>query len=242
MLRASNPCIQELDIGKRLRMAIEPILNKSIRTQIKNIFAELQDPIGVLLFTSNAKDCEFCEDARQLLEEVNSLTGKIKFSIFDLSKDKNVFERFNVEQIPTTILTTQQGEAAGDQRIRFIGIPGGNEFTSLIHGILMISRGDSGLTKDTRNYLRTLSEPLDLKIFVTPTCPYCPSVVVLAHKMAFESEKVTATMVEAIEFPELSDQFEVSGVPLIVINEGQGELLGAVPESQLVEKIRKVIS
>jgi predicted DsbA family dithiol-disulfide isomerase len=66
--------------------------------------------------------------------------------------------------------------------------------------------------------------------------------VVLAHQMAMESDLVEAEMVEAMEFIDLSDQYGVSGVPHTVINEGAGELIGAVPEAALLDKIRQVIA
>jgi glutaredoxin-like protein len=220
---------------------MEPILEKSVQDQVSKVFAELRNPIEVLVFSSDNKVCEYCEDAKQLLQEVCSLTDKIKLSIIDIKTDPGRFERFLVDQVPTVIIPTQPGETDEDHRIRFVGVPGGNEFTSLIHGILMVSRGDSGLSQKTRNFIKKLAQPLDIQVFVTPTCPYCPQVVVFSQKLAFESKKVTATMVEALEFPELSDQYHVSGVPLMVINEGKGEILGALPEPQLVERMQEII-
>jgi predicted DsbA family dithiol-disulfide isomerase len=66
--------------------------------------------------------------------------------------------------------------------------------------------------------------------------------VVLAHQMALESDMVEAEMVEAMEFVDLSDQYGVTGVPHTVINEGAGELIGAVPEAVLLDKIREIIA
>ena len=51
---------------------------------------------------------------------------------------------------------------------------------------------------------------------------------------------VEAEMVEAMEFPELSDQFGVSGVPQTTINAGKGTLVGAVPEDRLLAEILRV--
>lgn len=65
--------------------------------------------------------------------------------------------------------------------------------------------------------------------------------MVLAHQMAMESDMVEAEMIEAMEFAELSDQYGVSGVPHTVINDGAGEMIGAVPEAALLNKIREVI-
>jgi hypothetical protein len=64
--------------------------------------------------------------------------------------------------------------------------------------------------------------------------------VVLAHRMAIESPLVEAEMVEAMEFPELANRFNVGGVPQTTINAGAGTLVGAGPEEYLVAEIMKV--
>ncbi len=53
---------------------------------------------------------------------------------------------------------------------------------------------------------------------------------------------ITAEMIEAYEFPELSNQFGVSGVPQTTINAGIGTVVGAVPESYLIEEIKRVLA
>lgn len=65
--------------------------------------------------------------------------------------------------------------------------------------------------------------------------------MVLAFQMALESPLVQAEMIEATEFPELSDQFGVSGVPQTTINLGAGTVLGAYPEDALLEEIQAAL-
>ena len=65
--------------------------------------------------------------------------------------------------------------------------------------------------------------------------------MVLAHRMALESPLVQAEMVEAMEFPELSNRHNVSGVPQTTINDGAGQMIGAAPEEMLLDEIRKAI-
>lgn len=48
-------------------------------------------------------------------------------------------------------------------------------------------------------------------------------------------------MVEAMEYPELSDRHGVSGVPQTTINDGAGTLVGAAPEDYLVKEIKKAL-
>jgi hypothetical protein len=60
--------------------------------------------------------------------------------------------------------------------------------------------------------------------------------VSLANRMALASPMVSARTIEANEFPELSRQFGVQGVPRTVVNE-QGAFVGALPEAQFVASV-----
>ncbi len=54
--------------------------------------------------------------------------------------------------------------------------------------------------------------------------------------MAIESVLVTADMIDASEFPELSDSFNVYGVPLTVVN-GTGRIEGGMPEPMFIPRV-----
>ncbi len=58
--------------------------------------------------------------------------------------------------------------------------------------------------------------------------------------MAVESQYVTADVIEAMEFPDLSRRYAVRGVPKIVINETT-EFVGALPEAQYLANVRKAL-
>ena len=62
----------------------------------------------------------------------------------------------------------------------------------------------------------------------------------MAHQMAVESEHVTAEVIEAMEFPDLSRRYAVRGVPKIVINETT-EFLGALPEADYLAYVRAAV-
>ncbi len=58
--------------------------------------------------------------------------------------------------------------------------------------------------------------------------------------MAKASERVTADVIEAIEFPHLAQKYRVMGVPKTVIND-RVEVVGAVPESHLITKVMEAV-
>ena len=58
----------------------------------------------------------------------------------------------------------------------------------------------------------------------------------LAHQFALENDLITADMVEATEFPHLSQRYQVRGVPRTVVNE-TGFIDGGLPEAMFVEQM-----
>lgn len=140
---------------------------------------------------------------------------------------------YGVDKVPALVLLREDGT---DTRVRYFGIPAGYEFGSLVEDLVDISRGETRLSERTRQALSQIARPVHMQVFVTPTCPYCPKAVRLAHQFAMESPFIRADMVEALEFPELADRFGVFGVPKTVINEVE-EVEGAVPEAVMLRHV-----
>ena len=65
--------------------------------------------------------------------------------------------------------------------------------------------------------------------------------MVLAHQMAIESPMIRSEMIEANEFYNLAMHYNVSGVPLTTINDGEGAVLGVVPEEYLLQEVIRAI-
>jgi glutaredoxin-like protein len=220
---------------------MEKVLDPQITKQIQKAFADIQEPVQVLLFTSVA-NCDYCRETQQLLEEVIALNDKVELTVHDIDQNQDLANQFNVTNTPGIVIAARDEQDVRDFGIQYSGIPSGHEFSTLINGILMVSRRDSGLDAETREYLKNLDRPLLLQVFVTPTCPYCPRAVILAHQMAMENPSmIRAEGVEATEFPELANRFNVRGVPQTVINSGSGTVVGAVPEQNLLAEIQRAL-
>ena len=218
---------------------IMALLSEQDQEQLRNEFAGIQQPVKLIVFTQEF-ECQYCRETRQIAEEVADLSDQITLEVYDLLADKEIAEQYNIDKIPATIVMVG-GEEPVDFGIRYYGIPSGYEFSSLIHDILMVGDGSFELAAETEQWLAELTTPLHFQVFVTPTCPYCPQAVLMAHKMAMASEFVTADMVEANEFPHLSMKYSVMGVPRTVINE-DFHVEGAVPEHMLLAKMQEAVA
>ena len=220
---------------------MEKVLDEQIVKQIRQAFDGIEKPVQVLLFGSK-DNCDYCSETQQLLEEVTALSDKVELSFYDVNEDQEIASRFNVTNAPGIIIAAKENADVVNLGIQFSGIPSGHEFSTLINDILMVSKRDSGLDVKTREFLKNLEKPLHLQVFVTPTCPYCPRAVLLAHQMAMENPgMIRAEGVEATEFPELANRFNVRGVPQTVINSGAGSVVGAVPEQNLMAEIMRAL-
>jgi len=219
----------------------EKLLNDQVAKQVQDVFKGLEHPVEVLFFGKQT-DCDYCDDTHQLVEEVTGLSDKLSMSVYDINDDGGLASQYKVDKAPGLVIAGRDGDQVLDYGVRYAGIPSGHEFSSLINDLLLVSGRDSGLNQETRDFLNGLKEPVHLQVFVTPTCPYCPSAVVLAHQMAMESPMVEAEMVEATEFPDLAARHGVSGVPQTTINDGAGAVIGSVPEENLVSEITQALN
>ena len=208
------------------------ILSEEIRHRLQEELKGLSRKVKLVVFTQEF-ECEYCRENTALAQEVASLSDEIDIEVYNFALDKDAVERYGVDKIPAIVV-----EGEKDYGIRFYGVPAGYEFTSLLEAIKAVSAGESGLAPATKEALRGLKEPVHLQVFVTPTCPYCPMAVQLAHKMAIESDQVRADMIEASEFPHLVHKYNVFAVPKTVVND-EVSFEGALPEPLFLEQVLK---
>lgn len=215
------------------------LLKEADQQQLREHFAALTEPVKLVMFTQEM-ECQYCTETRQISEEVAALSDKISVEVYDFERDQEIAEQYHIDKIPA-IAVVRGGSQPKDYGIRFFGVPSGYEFSSLVENIMMVSRGESGLSAETKEWVANLDKPVHLQVFITPTCPYCPQAVIMAHQLALESDLITADMVEAIEFPHLSNKYQVQGVPRTVIND-DFHMEGAAPEPMLLSKLQEAVA
>ncbi|RCW60899.1 MULTISPECIES: protein disulfide oxidoreductase [Halanaerobium] len=209
-------------------------IDQEEKNKIKELFSKnLKDEVN-LLFFSQEEGCQYCEDTEEILAEVTALDERVNFEKHLLGSEKA--EELGIDRAPAIIFLNNEGQDSG---VHFYGIPSGYEFTSLIEDILDMSDKERiDLSEDIKKEIQELDSDVLLQVFITPTCPYCPRAVRVAHQMAMLNPRVRGEMVEAMEFEELSSSFNVSGVPKTVINSGADEQVGAVPAKTILKKVQ----
>lgn len=208
--------------------------NDEIRKQLKEIFDRMDKDVTIALFTSKNK-CSTCDETTSYMEEITDITDKLHLTKLDIDENQELAKEYDVTLTPSMVLLDNENNYT---RIKFNGIPAGHEINSLINSIIEVSGSTQELSDSAMERLNKITNPIDIKVFVTLSCPHCPGAVSKAHKLALENPNISASMIEAQTFGELSEKFNVSSVPKIVIND-KYEFVGDQPLDVFLSEIEK---
>ena len=211
------------------------MFNDDLSKQVKEIFADMPKAITIALFVDE-NGCQTCDETKSYMEEVAELGDKISLKIYDINNDAALAKEYNVEMVPSIVLLDSEGSYHG---VKFNGIPAGHEINSFIPALLETSGLVSEVPEPLKSQIEGIDKNVNIKVFITLSCPHCPGAVQKAHKLAMMNPNIDAEMVEAQTFYDLSNKFNVSGVPKIVIND-QYELVGNQPIDAFLSEIAKI--
>ena len=204
------------------------MLDDKNKTEVKKILSPLKSEVELLFFVSET--CEYCPQEKELLSQISEVST-VKVRELNIKSDEA--KKLKVTSAPVVVFSKYPN-------IKFMGLPSGHEFRNFLDTILMVDSGKTELKDEVKLELKKLDKEVDLKVFVTPTCPYCPQAVFIAHQFAMENPKVTSTMVESMEFPDLAQKHGVMSVPKTVIND-EKSWEGAAPAHAVLKKIMEAV-
>ena len=200
--------------------------------QLRKTFEQLPNEIPLILFADRSKEDVFVQACRQVIRAFRELTPKITLKEYPL--DHELARKWRVDSSPTLLIDPEH------YQIRWIGAPMGEEGRSFLEAMIMMGMGKSDLSDASRKVLSKIDTPRDVKIFVSPTCPYCPQQVVNGLKAAIESPELVSLEIIDIQCrPDLADQYGAHSVPQAFANDiliGQG----AQQEEVFVSSLQKL--
>lgn len=182
------------------------MLDNGILEQVKSLFLNLKShfTLRAVYDRSHPKATElvgfldeFCSCSALLtFEEEISDGGRLEFSLI------------------------KEGQELG---VKFRGIPGGHEFSSLLLAVLNADGIGKNLPDETLNSrITALASPVRLTTYVSLTCTNCPDVVQALNVIAMKNKNISHEIVDGAVFQEEVDGLGIQGVPSVFAN---GELI-----------------
>ncbi len=141
-----------------------PLLSDRDRQLVQQHLGGLTHDVTLLLFTQTIGGSESDVIARQILDEVASLSPRVTVEEANFVLEKERAAKYGVDKEPAIVLL-RDGE---DTRMRFFGAPAGYEFMALIEAVILAGGDDSGLSDDSKTLVGQVKEATNIQVFVTP--------------------------------------------------------------------------
>jgi len=218
----------------------EEILSEEDKQTLKEMFDKnLKNPVEITVYLDEKNNKETSDFARKIGELLMQINNKIKFEFLDAydpkveeeMKNKNLLiDKYGNRRGPIFVFKKYPG-------IIYYGLPSGEEFPIFLEDIIHVSNEHFDIDGATAKKLASINEPIDIYVFVTPTCPYCPYMTHHSHQFAMIKNNIRGIMIESYEFPEFAEKFKVYGVPHIAIINKDGNVIteweGAIAEMEI---------
>ncbi|HBU06359.1 MAG TPA: hypothetical protein DEA95_07295 [Nitrospiraceae bacterium] len=188
------------------------LITEDIKTALREAFKELKDEVLIEVYTKIGVNDMFNNLAVDLIEAMAEASSKIKIKLYKLGDENS--KNKDVHRSPTILI------APDKYSIRYTGAPLGEEGRSLIQSIIMASTGQTLVSPDTKKRMQRLKEKRHVRVFVSPTCPYCPQQALYAVSAAIELKGlVSAEVIEIYENRDLAEKYSAMSVPRTFVGE-----------------------
>lgn len=210
---------------------------------IKREMGKLKEKVVLKLFTDfktqedgkKLRNCMACEGTYELLKTLEELSnGKLLIEEISTEENEEEANKFNVTKIPAILFVDENDK----EIIRYLANPTGSEFIPFLNSIQYFSGVRPYYADQIITHLKKISKS-KIKIFITPTCPYCPATVPVLTLFAIVSKgKITAEVIDVNMNPDLGMKYQVQGVPHTVVNE-KDHIYGMFNAQDLLDKLTK---
>jgi alkyl hydroperoxide reductase subunit AhpF len=155
-----------------------PFLSEADQDQLKDLFSNQMETsvrLRVLtkptskLYIPGQQLCASCAEAEPFVHELAALSNKLEVVVHDVHAEPAVAEQYSISGTLPAILVEPVEDGATRGAIRFLGLPAGYEFSTLISDIVDVSNGSVSVSEITQQELRALDQDVHLQVFVTPT-------------------------------------------------------------------------
>jgi len=179
---------------------------RRIQLELEKTLSQIEREIPIYLFTKPGVNDVFSDAARQGIRFFRQLTDRVKLREFDLGHATAA--ELGVQSSPTIVFDPD------NYNIQWLGAPMGEEAKIFLEALLRIGTQKAGLSEPAAAVLEKIDGPRNIKVFVSPSCPYCPQQALNALKAAVgKPDLISLQIIDIQANPDLADQYSAHSVP-----------------------------
>ncbi|MCR9143032.1 MAG: alkyl hydroperoxide reductase subunit F [bacterium] len=206
------------------------MLDTALQNQLRDYFKKLEQPVVLRAYPG---EHEKKAELHAMLNDIAALSDSISIETADESAAATEDNAQSTLQGPLRFDVLGQNRETG---IRFSGIPGGHEFSSLILAILQTGGSPLKLDGGIQKFARGIGVELRFQTVVSLSCHNCPDVVQTLNSLSLLNDNISHEMVEGGVFPEFVEKHQVQGVPAVFLN-GEPFANGKLDAGQIIDKL-----
>jgi thioredoxin reductase (NADPH) len=203
-----------------------------VQHQLRMVFDQLPNTVPLYLFTQEGNNDVYNHAAKEVVRSFAELGSKVELHEFGL--DHELAKKYQVDTSPSVLFDPE------NYSIRFLGAPIGEEGRTLLEAVVLIGLRKSNLSEQSFKIIEKVNSPRKVKVFSSPTCPYCPQQAVNAIKAAIaKPELISLEIVDIQANPHLAERYSAHSVPQTFAND---VLIaqGAQPEELFILSLEKM--
>lgn len=217
-------------MGQDTRESMEEL--ERVQKKLAELFGSMEHDVPLLLFADSFTNTQYSEAVRAVIRAVRELSGRVTLREFSLGH--HLARRYQVTHSPSLLFDPDHFS------IRWLGAPVGQEGRTFVEAVIMLGYRKTDLSGPSANILKKITTPRTVKLFVSPTCPYCPQQAVNALKAAIaRPDMISLEIIDILAFPDLAEQYNAFGVPVCYANDVM-IARGAQPEELFMASLEKL--
>jgi alkyl hydroperoxide reductase subunit AhpF len=199
-----------------------------IREEIK----KLNKPVTLKIFTSSNN----LQESVKMLEIMDiyqkASNGFLKIEEYKLETNSNLAKKYEIQQAPTILMINSKEQVI----IRYLAVPTAAKIQPFVQALMVLTGTPNYYENVLRENLNKIN-PTIIKVLITDYCAYCSTVISICSQFALASEgKLQTIVIDIMAFPDISEQYNVTTVPTLIVNEDK-KLIGDITAEELLNEL-----
>ncbi len=178
-----------------------------VQRKLTEMFGSMEHDVPLILFTAPAVNAVYNEAMRSIIRTLREITGRI--TLREYGAGHQMVEKYSITNFPTLLFDPEHFS------IRWLGAPVGQEARTFMDAVIMLGYRKTELSGPSQKILDRITARRNIRLFVSPTCPFCPQQAVNALKAAVaRPDLVSLEIIDIQANPELTERYNAFSVPV----------------------------
>ena len=204
-----------------------------IREEIK----KLDKPVTLKIFTSS-KNLQESVKMVEIMDIYQKASNEmLKIEEYKLETNSDLVKKYEIQQAPIILMINAKDQVI----IRYLAVPTAAKIQPFVQALVVLTGTPNYYENIIRENLNKI-KPTVIKVLITDYCAYCSTVISICSQFALASEgKLQTVIIDIMAYPDISEQYNVTTVPTLIVNEDKKLIGNITAEELLYELINKTL-